>query len=57
MSAHDAEPPVDTAASDNLSGWDVFFLEALGYRGHLSSDDLIALGVSHGLTTVQAQAW
>jgi hypothetical protein len=53
----DAEPPADTPLSGDLSHWDVFFLEALGYHDHLSSDDLIALGVSNGLTAMQAEAW
>lgn len=46
-------PPLDV----QLGRLDAFFLEAIGYRGHLSSDELIALGVSRGLTAAEAKAW
>jgi hypothetical protein len=53
-----SEPPSDTPPpGDDLSHRDAFFLEELSYRGHLSSDELIALGVSHGLTATEANDW
>jgi len=46
-------PPTDV----QLGRLDAFFLEAIGYRGNLSSDELIALGVSRGLSAAEANAW
>lgn len=40
-----------------ISQWDVFFLEAISYHGHLSTNELIALGLSHGVDTADTKAW
>jgi hypothetical protein len=44
-------------AGDDVSQRDTFFLEELSYRGHLSSDELIAFGVSHGLRATEVNDW